>query len=101
MKQCCKDYLMEQFGDEEVVGEIYAEYASSIREKIPELESALASEDWSALDQLAHAVKGNALAAGDNDSANVAISLRIAAKMSEKDTSRSLLDKLKVLAEEI
>jgi len=101
MKQCCKDYLMEQFGDEEVINEIYAEYAKSIQEKIPELEAALTAENWSALDQLAHAVKGNALATGDNDAANVAISLRVAAKMSEKDNSRALLDKLKELAKDI
>lgn len=101
MKQCCKDYLMEQFGDEEVVNEIYAEYSKSVREKLPELEAALTSENWSSLDQLAHAVKGNALATGDPEVANVAVSLRIAAKMSEKATSRALLDKLEELAKDI
>ena len=101
MKQCCKDYLMEQFGDEEVVNEIYAEYAKSIQEKLPEFEAALTAEDWSALDRLAHAVKGNALATGDTDTANAAIDLRIAAKMSEKDSARSLFEKLKALAQEI
>ena len=101
MKQCCKDYLMEQFGDEEVVNEIYAEYSKSVQEKIPELEAALTAENWSSLDQLAHALKGNALATGDTDSANVAISLRVAAKMSEKANARVLLDKLKELARDI
>ena len=101
MKQCCKDYLMEQFGDEDVVKEIYAEYAKSVQEKLPELEAALAAENWTDLDSLAHAVKGNALATGDTDSANVAISLRTAAKMSDKATSRALLDKLQELAKEI
>lgn len=92
---------MEQFGDEEVVNEIYAEYLKSIQEKLPELEAALAAENWSALDHLAHAVKGNALATGDTDVANAAISLRSAAKMSERDKSRSLIDRIKALAEEI
>lgn len=101
MKQCCKDYLMEQFGDEEVIGEIYAEYVASMKEKVPELEAALASEDWNAVDKLAHAVKGNALATGDTDAANVAIALRSAAKMSEKETAASLFGKLKNLAAEI
>lgn len=101
MKQCCKDYLMEQFGDEDVVNEIYAEYASSINEKIPELDAALTAEDWSSLDQLAHALKGNALATGDTDTADTAIALRIAAKMSEKDKAGALLDKLKALAKDI
>ena len=101
MKQCCKDYLMEQFGDEDVIKEIYAEYVSSIQEKLPELEAALAAENWSSLDQLAHAVKGNALATGDTDIANVAIALRSAAKMSEKETARSLIDKMQEFAKEI
>lgn len=101
MKQCCKDYLMEQFGDEDVVKEIYAEYVASIQEKLSELEAALAAENWSGLDQLAHAVKGNALATGDTAVADVAISLRTAAKMAEKNNAASLFGKLKELAKEI
>ena len=101
MKQCCRDYLMEQFGDEDVANEIYAEYATSIREKLPELEAALTAENWTSLDKLAHAVKGNALATGDTDMANEAIALRTAAKMSEKNTAQSLLAKMKELAKEI
>ena len=101
MKQCCKDYLLEQFGDEDVIKEIYEEYIKSIREKIPEIESALAAENWSALDQLAHALKGNALATGDSDTANAAIALRSAAKMSEKDTAAAHFEKLKKFAEEL
>ena len=101
MTQCCKNYLMEQFGDEDVVNEIYTEYANSIQEKLPEFDTVLAAEDWNALDRLAHAVKGNALAAGDTPVADVAIALRAAAKMSEKDTARSLIDQLKELAKEI
>ena len=101
MKQCCKDYLMEQFGDEDVVNEIYGEYVRSIQEKMPEIEAAVAAENWSSLDPLAHAVKGNALATGDTDAANVAIALRIAAKMSDKEAACSLFAKLKELAKEI
>ena len=101
MKQCCKDYLTEQFGDEDVVNEIYAEYAKSIREKLPELDAALAAENWSSLDSLAHAVKGNALAAGDTDTADVAVNLRSAAKMQTKAAAASLVEKLKELAGEI
>ena len=101
MKQCCRDYLTEQFGDEEVVNEIYAEYVKSVEEKIPELEVALTEENWAALDTLAHAVKGNALATGDTDSANVAVALRMAAKMSDKNDARALFEKLKELAGEI
>lgn len=101
MKQSCKDYLMEQFGDEDVVCEIYAEYVKSIREKIPEIEAALTSENWSSLDPLSHAVKGNALASGDPDMADAAIALRVAAKMEEKDTARTLVGKMKEFAKEL
>ena len=101
MKQCCRDYLMEQFGDEDVIKDIYAEYVNSIQEKLPEFDAAIASENWQSLDRLAHAVKGNALAAGDTDIADVAISLRSAAKMSEKDTAAALIAKLKDLAKEV
>lgn len=101
MKQCCKDYLTEQFGDEDVVKEIYDEYVRSVQEKLPEFETALAAENWSALDSLAHAVKGNALATGDTEVAEVAIALRIAAKMSKKDNANSLFAKLQELAKAI
>lgn len=101
MKQCCRDYLMEQFGDEDVANEIYEEYAKSIQEKLPELEAALTAENWTSLDKLAHAVKGNALATGDTDMANEAIALRTAAKMSEKNTARTLLTKMQELARTI
>ena len=36
MKECCRQYLMEQFGDESVVEEIYNEYVSSRGQKIAE-----------------------------------------------------------------
>ena len=101
MKQCCKDYLMEQFGDEEVIGEIYAEYAKSIQEKLPQIDAALAAENWDSLDKLAHAVKGNALATGDTDTANAAIALRTAAKMSEKERALALIGKMKESAKGI
>ena len=101
MKQCCKAYLTEQFGDEDVISEIYSEYARSMQEKIQELEAALTAENWAVLDTLAHAVKGNALATGDTDSANAAIALRIAAKMSNKDEAHSHFEELKKFAAEI
>ena len=101
MKKVCNDFLMEQFGDQDVVNEIYEEYAKSVNEKIAEADAALASENWTELDHIAHAVKGNALATGDNDVANVAIVLRNAAKLSEKIEATALIEKLKELAKEI
>ena len=68
---------------------------------ITEIEAALKAENWMELDHLAHALKGNSLATGDNSVADVAIALRVAAKMSDKDTAQSLFEKLKVLVTEI
>jgi len=101
MKQCCSAFLMEQFGDEDVVNEIYEEYANSIKEKLAEAETALAAGQWTDLDHVVHAVKGNALATGDTEVANVAIALRTAAKLSDKAEARALLDKLIELAKDI
>lgn len=97
MKDCCKEYLMSQFGDEDVVGEIYNEYVASLGQKLSESEAAIASQDWIALDRAAHALKGNALAAGDEAVANVAIELRNAAKLQKLDESKGLVAKIKEL----
>ena len=101
MKQVCFEYLMNQFGDKEVVEEIYKEYVASIQEKLTELDAALAAEDWTALDHVAHAVKGNSLATGDNEMADTAIALRTAAKLSEKANALDLINKIKELAKGI
>ena len=101
MKKCCQDFLMEQFDDQDVVNEIYGEYANSIKEKIDEAEAALASEEWTPLDRVAHAIKGNALATGDNEVATAAIALRAAAKLTDKTEARAQLDKIRELAKDI
>ncbi len=47
MKECCKTYLNEQFGDDaDVVNEIYGEYVSSVRVKIMEATTALTGSVW-------------------------------------------------------
>ena len=101
MKKICEEFLMEQFGDQDVVNEIYTEYVKSVNEKIAEAEGALASDAWTTLDQVAHAVKGNSLATGDTDVANTAIALRNAAKLMDHEEARTLVDKLKALATEL
>jgi len=98
MKECCATYLNEQFGgDADVVNEIYAEYASSAKEKTGEAETALAAGQWEALDKIAHTIKGNALAAGDNETAQVGIDLRRAAQLKDADAASPLVAQLKVL----
>ena len=100
MKECCRKYLAEQFGDDaDVVAEIYSEYVSSINAKTAEADAALANGEWNVLDAVAHAVKGNALAAGDQQMADTAIALRSAAKLQDSDQSGRLISDVKSLAQ--
>lgn len=102
MKECCKAYLNEQFdGDQEVAVEIYVEYVSSTGEKIAELDKAAAGGDWQAVDKLAHTVKGNALAVGDQDVVDAAIALRGAATLGDAAQAAGLIARLKELAKEL
>ena len=102
MKECCKAYLDEQFGgDADVVGEIYSEYVTSVGVKLSEADAALAAADWTRLDHVAHTVKGNALAAGDAEMAETAITLRKAAALSDATEAASLIAKLRELATQL
>ena len=99
MKECCKAYLDEQFGgDPDVVGEIYAEYVASLREKVEIAAANLAASDWTQLDRTAHTIKGNALAAGDQEVADNAIELRKAAAIGDASLCAPLVDRIKELS---
>jgi len=98
MIECCEKYLNEQFGnDAEVVDAIYAEYVSSINVKAAEADAALAAGAWDALDKVAHTIKGNSLAVGDQQMADTAIELRSAAKLQDRDQAGRLIADLWVL----
>ena len=100
MKECCRKYLDEQFGgDADVAAEIYAEYVSSIKEKLGEARQSLAAGDWTRLDRVAHTMKGNALAAGDTELAETAIELRKTAALADPSLSASLVERLGKLSE--
>lgn len=98
MKECCKQYLDEQFGgDADTVAEIYKEYVTSVGAKLSEADSALAAGEWDAIDKIAHAIKGNSLTAGDNEMASIAIDLRNAAKLQDGGHASELISRLKEL----
>ena len=102
MKECCEKYLNEQFvNDAEVVDEIYAEYVSSVNVKAAEADAALAAGAWDALDKVAHTIKGNSLAVGDQQMADTAIELRNAAKLQERDQAGRLIADLRVLEKQL
>jgi len=99
MKECCKAYLDAQFsGDAEVVNEIYGEYVASIKAKLDEAKAALSQKEWQPLDRVAHTIKGNALAAGDEEMAESAIALRSAAHLQDEATAAGLVSKLEELS---
>ena len=94
--------MIEQFVDDaEVVDMIYGEYVSSIGAKVTEADAALAAGAWDALDRVAHTVKGNSLAAGDQQMADAAIALRNAAKSQERDQAAQLIAVLRSLEEQL
>ena len=102
MKKCCEDYLREQFGgDADIMNEIYAEYVASIGEKLKEADEHLAAGAWQPLDHVAHTIKGNALASGDNEMAETAIALRSAAKLNDSEQAATLIANLKGLAAQL
>ena len=102
MKECCVAYMNEQFGnDAGLVKEIYDEYVSSVRVKLREADKALAAGEWTQLDRVAHTIKGNALTAGDNEMAQVAIDLRSTAQLRDHEQSAARIARLEELAKQL
>ena len=102
MKECCRNYLNEQFGgDADTVESVYALYVESVGEKLAEAKAALSDGDWTKLDIAAHTLKGNALAAGDQPLAEVAISLRNTANLQETESSAQLISQIEELSSEL
>lgn len=102
MKECCKKYLDEQFGgDPDIVGEIYAEYVASVREKVEAAAADLAAANWTSLDRVAHTIKGNALAAGDTAVADAAIELRKTAALADTPSCATLIERIRELSKEL
>lgn len=100
MKECCRKYLGKMLGDDmEVVNVIYAEYVSSIGDKMAEADAAVAAGAWTALDKVAHAIKGNALTVGDQQMADTAIELRNAAKLQDRVQTTQHIADMRALAE--
>ena len=56
---------------------------------------------WDKLDRVAHTVKGNSLAVGDQQMADAAIALRGAAKSQDRGQAAQLIADMKALAEQL
>ena len=78
------NWLAEQFGDDtDLIQAVYDEYLQACATKLEEGRRARAAEDYPLLDRIAHTLKGNALMVGDKPSADAAISLRDASRISD------------------
>ncbi|MBP1589059.1 MAG: Hpt domain-containing protein [Kiritimatiellae bacterium] len=100
MKPCCKEYLSKQFGgDQAVVEDIYAEYRKEVGGMLGELPGAMSRGEWELVDRLVHTLKGNSLAVGDAETAEVAIAMREAVKLGDKDRAEECLARIRELAE--
>ena len=98
MKECCAQYLNQQFGgDDAIVNDIYREYVGSLQEKLKEAAATLAGGEWLPLDRVAHTIKGNALATGDSEMAQVAIDLRSAAQLQDREQAVALIARMQTL----
>ena len=102
MKASCEKHLGEQFGgDVELMCEIYDEYVRSVAEKREELKEARAASDWTLVDRVAHTLKGNALAAGDQEMADAAIAVRKASALCDAAGAASRVEKMGELSNEL
>ncbi|MFP4588030.1 MAG: Hpt domain-containing protein [Desulfohalobiaceae bacterium] len=74
--QLDKATLQSKFqGKKSLLEKMLQEFSRSVQEKLPEMRSALDSRDWSALEHMAHTLKGNAALIGANRVVNLAMAL--------------------------
>jgi len=68
MKDAIRNWLTEQFGDDEALfAELYGQYASDMKKMADELNGLLAAGDLAVLGEKGHAMKGMALQIGDSE----------------------------------
>ncbi|MFO8031547.1 MAG: Hpt domain-containing protein [Desulfohalobiaceae bacterium] len=74
--QLDKATLQSKFqGKKSLLEKVLQEFSRSVQEMLPEMRSALDSRDWSALEHMAHTLKGNAALIGANRVVNLALAL--------------------------
>lgn len=95
IKESTKAWLMEQFGaNEEVVIEAWNEYLRSTTERIEAARAALAAQDYTQLDVIAHTLKGNAMTMGDEATLAASLALRDDAKASDAAAAAKAIEAL-------
>lgn len=89
MKSTIREWLTKQFGeDESLVKELYSQYRADIAEGLGAVRQIRAAADGEQMRLKAHALKGIALAVGDQETADVCIALQqagIARDLAQQD----------------
>ena len=82
MNKAIVEYMKENLGldDMELIQELYDEYVSTIKERLPSANDALGAKDFMALAKIAHAMKGCALNIGHESFAVIAKELEYLGK---------------------
>ena len=76
MKQKIREWLTQQFGDDEALfAELYSQYEGDMKSGVEVLRTAFKDGDIAAMTQKAHALKGISLMIGDEDVSAVCLTL--------------------------
>ena len=98
MKAMIRDWLKQQFGDDEsLICELYSQYRIDMEAGLQALKEIYTMEDDMKLREKTHAMKGMALIVGDQETANVLVALQHACEVKERDTQEGLIEKLDAL----
>ena len=85
MKQKIRDWLTQQFGnDEALFAELYSQYEGDMKSGIETLQTGFKDGDIAAMAQKAHALKGISLMIGDEDVSALCLTLERACKANDK-----------------
>ncbi len=98
MKPMIREWLKQQFGDDEALFcELYSQYRMDMETGLVALREIRATEDGEKMRQKAHALKGIALVVGDQETADVCIALQNAGVARDLAQQDALIAKLSQL----
>ena len=98
MKECVKNWLTAQVGDDEaVLQSLYEDYRGTMVDRAAQARRDIAAADCAALDRTAHALKGAVLTVGDNEILPDVLALRDAAKAGDLVAAAAALDRVEAL----
>ncbi|MBP5640580.1 MAG: Hpt domain-containing protein [Victivallales bacterium] len=92
MKEEIYTYLKEQFGDDkDTIEAVYAEYCTTVHERIADIQKTFEAKDMEQVRHLAHTLKGDTAIVGDSNMNEHAKAFEAAVKASDLETCKSEL----------